>query len=33
MHFLFVLVMVLLLLGICYMKGEPPRWRWGNQDD
>jgi hypothetical protein len=21
--------MVLLLLLICYWKGEPPRWRWG----
>lgn len=33
LHLVFVLVMVLLLLGICYMKGEPPRWRWGDQDN
>ena len=32
-HIIFMLVMVLLLLGICYLKGEPPRWRWGDQDD
>jgi hypothetical protein len=25
----FNLVMVLLLLVICYAKGEPPGWRWG----
>jgi hypothetical protein len=30
---IFVLVMILLLLGICYLKGEPPRWRWGDQDN
>ena len=26
----FILVMVILLIAICYAKGEPPRWRWGN---
>jgi len=25
-------LMVLLLLTICYWKGEPPRWRWGDDD-
>jgi hypothetical protein len=25
----FVLLMSLLLLAICYAKGERPRWRWG----
>lgn len=20
-----------LLLGVCYLKGEPPRWRWGDK--
>ena len=24
-----VLLMTLLLLWICYAKGEPPAWRWG----
>jgi len=27
------LVMSLLLLAICYKKGEPPRWRWGERDE
>ena len=27
-----VLVMVALLLAICYAKGEPPGWRWGDRD-
>lgn len=31
-HLLFALAMVGLLLSICYLKGEPPRWRFGNQD-
>lgn len=22
----------LLLVGICWLKGEPPRWRWGGKD-
>jgi hypothetical protein len=26
----FNLLMVVLLLLICYVKGEPPRWRWGD---
>jgi CHASE2 domain-containing sensor protein len=26
----FVLAMSVLLTGICYLKGEPPRWRWGD---
>jgi hypothetical protein len=26
----FILGMSVLLLGICYWKGEPPRWRWGD---
>ncbi len=21
------------LLGVCYAKGEPPKWRWGNSGD
>jgi hypothetical protein len=28
----FVLVMTLLFLWICYAKGEPPAWRWGERD-
>jgi hypothetical protein len=26
----YVAVLCLLLIGICWLKGEPPRWRWGN---
>ena len=22
-----------LLLGVCYAKGEPPKWRWGNSGE
>ena len=25
----FMIVMSALLIAICYLKGEPPRWRWG----
>jgi hypothetical protein len=25
----YTLVLCLILLAICYAKGEPPRWRWG----
>ncbi len=28
----FNLLMVVLLLLICYAKGEPPAWRWGDSD-
>lgn len=28
----FDLLMVVLLLLICYVKGEPPRWRWGESE-
>ena len=29
---IFNLVMVVLLLFICYAKGEPPAWRWGERE-
>ena len=28
--FLYVVILCVVLLGICWLKGEPPRWRWGN---
>ncbi|HTV80550.1 MAG TPA: hypothetical protein VMF03_20025 [Steroidobacteraceae bacterium] len=28
-HVIFVVTMVAVLLAVCYWKGEPPRWRWG----
>jgi hypothetical protein len=31
-HLAFALAMVGLLLSICYKKGEPPRWRFGDRD-
>jgi hypothetical protein len=30
---LYAVVLTALLLGICYWKGEAPRWRWGDQND
>jgi hypothetical protein len=27
----FLIVMAAALFGICYWKGEPPRWRWGDR--
>ncbi|MBM3272050.1 hypothetical protein FJY94_02070 [Candidatus Kaiserbacteria bacterium] len=24
---------VVLLIGVCYLTGEPPRWQWGIPDD
>lgn len=29
---LFIVAMVALILAVCYAKGEPPRWRWGDGD-
>ncbi|MBL9092432.1 MAG: hypothetical protein JNL96_14490 [Planctomycetaceae bacterium] len=29
--FLFCGVMVAVLISVCYAKGEPPRWRWGEK--
>ena len=26
----YVLMLCILLIGICWWKGEPPRWRWGD---
>ena len=28
---IFIVGVSLLLLGICWFKGEPPRWRWGKE--
>jgi hypothetical protein len=32
LYVLLTLGMVALLLAICFAKGEPPRWRWGESD-
>ena len=29
----YVAVLSIGLVGICWLKGEPPRWRWGGEDD
>lgn len=29
-HALYALVMVAVLVAVCWAKGEPPRWRWGD---
>lgn len=26
----FVLLMTVALMAVCYLKGEPPKWRWGD---
>jgi uncharacterized membrane protein YhaH (DUF805 family) len=30
-HWIFLGAMVVFLILICYMKGEPPAWRWGDR--
>jgi hypothetical protein len=27
----YVVVLTVLLTGVCWWKGEPPRWRWGGE--
>jgi hypothetical protein len=29
---IYVVVLVALLLGVGWLKGEAPRWRWGNDE-
>jgi drug/metabolite transporter (DMT)-like permease len=29
--FIYTVVLVVLLIAVCYVKGEPPRWRWGSK--
>ena len=33
LYAVFIIVMVGALTAVCYAKGEPPRWRWGDRDD
>jgi len=28
---LYIWIMTLVMLLVCYWKGEPPRWRWGDR--
>ncbi|HLK83354.1 MAG TPA: hypothetical protein VKT99_17940 [Xanthobacteraceae bacterium] len=32
LFFGYVAVLAALLFGVCWLKGEPPRWRWGNDE-
>jgi len=32
LYALFVLSLTTILLAVCFAKGEPPRWRWGDRD-
>jgi len=27
-----VVLLTLVLMAVCWAKGEPPRWRWGDKD-
>jgi uncharacterized membrane protein YhaH (DUF805 family) len=29
----YVVLLTALLVAICWLKGEPPRWRWGKSED
>ena len=29
--FIYTVVLVVLLIAVCYAKGEPPRWHWGKK--
>src|SRR5581483_9185885 len=29
----YLVIVTALLIGVCWMTGEPPRWRWGERDD
>jgi hypothetical protein len=28
----YAVILTVALLTVCWLKGEPPRWRWGNKD-
>jgi hypothetical protein len=31
LYALFIVVMLGIMFAVCYAKGEPPRWRWGDR--
>jgi hypothetical protein len=31
-YLVYIAVLCGLLIGVCWLKGEPPRWRWGNDE-
>jgi len=28
-----ILLMIIVLMLVCYWKGEPPKWRWGDRSE
>jgi len=32
LYIAYVSVLTVALIAICWLKGEPPRWRWGGRD-
>ena len=32
LYAIFLVAMVAVIFLVCYAKGEPPRWRWGDRD-
>ena len=32
-YVLYVVALTVALTAICWLKGEPPRWRWGDRGD
>ena len=32
LYLAYVVVLAVLLTFICWLKGEPPRWRWGDEE-
>lgn len=29
----YIIILTIVLVGICFWKGEKPGWRWGNDDE
>ena len=29
---IYAFALTAILIGVCWLKGEPPRWRWGGRD-
>ncbi len=29
---IFTAVLTIVLIAVCWLKGEPPKWRWGNEE-
>ena len=32
LFFVYLTVISVALIAVCWLKGEPPRWRWGDDD-